>query len=648
MERDERAVHRWIGRTGKFLTAVVLLALLTVVEGCGQRRGGYGGGYGGGGGENSFWGGLPYTWGFQRPGFGEVLLSLIFGAAVGAFVSPRMGKLRKWLFLTVIALCLLDALFLPSPLCDVGWWVIGFVTALVLLQKLIEGRGGRQPKDTTFGSAEWATFDHLRDNKLIGQEGFLLGWFDTDKGRQPIHYTGDRHLLTVAPTRAGKGVSAIIPNLLSYKGSALVIDPKGENAMVTARQRRALGQTVHIVDPWGVVPDATAARFNPMDWLRADDPDVGENALMLADSMIVPSGGENAFWDEEAKSLLWGMILFVALDPLYAQTRTLGAVRDLLSEKPENVEAVLQAMLLHGNRIVSSTAARTMAKDPKMRANVFTNAQSHTHFLDSPRIRDSLSRSDFRFEDLKGTTATVYLVLPADRLNAYGRWLRMLIQQAITCNARNLTVTPAGGRPILFLLDEMAALGRLTMVEQAYGLMAGFGMQLWGIVQDLGQLDRIYDKGWETFIGNSGVLQYFGSRDEKTASYFSKLCGVSTIQKFSFSRTISRTLDALGMPGGKQFSEGSTQDSVARTLAMPDELMVLRKNQSLVLVENFNPIKAGKITWYDDDRFRQLGDNLRNRPAPPPPAVQSAVKPTVARAAPAVPASAAPATTRAV
>src|SRR5690606_14355419 len=151
--------------------------------------------------------------------------------------------------------------------------------------------------------------------------------------------------------------------------------------------------------------------------------------------------------------------------------------------------------------VVNAAGSRGMQKDEKLLSNVLSTAQSHTNMLESPRIRDSLSESNLRLEDLKTNKVTVYLILPADRLDTYGRWLRLLVQQALVVNARNVDVRPE--RPILFLLDEMAALGRLAMVEQAYGLMAGFGMQLWGIVQDLSQLKRIYGDGWETFIGNS-------------------------------------------------------------------------------------------------------------------------------------------------
>src|SRR3546814_286901 len=195
------------------------------------------------------------------------------------------------------------------------------------------------------------------------------------------------------------------------------------------------------------------------------------------------------------------------------------------------LKAVFTRMLDSEYHIVRSTGARCLQKDEKLLSNVIASTQAHTHFLDSARIRESLSASDFKFEDLKTKRMTIYLVLPADRLDTFGRWLRLLIQQALTVNARNIEIRPE--KPVLFLLDEMAALGRLTMVEQAFGLMAGYGIQMWGIVQDLSQLKRIYGDGWETFIANAGVLQYFGSRDRMSAEYFSALCGVTTIWNFS-------------------------------------------------------------------------------------------------------------------
>lgn len=546
---------------------------------------------------------------------GQLLLAGILGGAVGAFFSHKAKPFRRMLLIVSVVLAVLTAVSSRSSYGQ----IIAFVAAAVVVWNLLrEIAEKKRRKLTTFGSAEWATTEHLRQHGIIGDKGLRLGAFDdteeTGLVLHPLHYKGDRHLLTVAPTRSGKGVSAIIPNLLTYDGSVVVIDPKGENALITATRRgygdkergiAGLNQNVHVVDPWGITGFKSSG-FNPLDWLQAGDPDISENAMMLADSIIIPRGGDSGFWDDESKALLMGILLYVATDPREAAQRHLGRVRDIIVLGMDEFKLVLEQMYENSNPIVSSTAARTASKAVDLRANVLTSLQAHTHFLDSPRMRASLVKSDFRFEQLKEQPTSIYLVLPSDRLDTFGRWLRLLIQQAITVNARNISKKPP--KPILFLLDEMPSLGRLTMVEQAYGLMAGFGMQLWGIVQDLSQLERIYDKGWETFIGNSGVIQYFGSRDVKTAEYFSKLCGVSTIEKISISNTIARTFSGNGNSSSE--SQAVSEDVVARQLAHPDELMVLRKGSQILFVENSNPIAAKRVNWYENDTLRGLGVSL--------------------------------------
>jgi type IV secretion system protein VirD4 len=535
-----------------------------------------------------------------------VIVSVLLGAALGAFFSQRFKPYRRWILLSIAAVIGAFVLTLGAPFAYLGWAILGFVIAWTLLR--IAKALAKQEKVTVFGSAEWADRAHLIVKKLVGETGLWLGFFIDGEGEPlPLHYTGDRHILTIAPTRSGKGVSAIIPALLTYRGSVLVIDPKAENAKISALHRENMGQEVYRVDPWGI-SGAPAARFNPLDWLDANDPDVGENAMMLADALIVREGsGDDRFWDNEAIALLWGFILYAAIDPSYDGERSLGGVRDLICAGPRELDVVLSQMAQSPDRIISSTAIRTLGKEDKVRSNVFTTLQSHTHFLDSPSIRESLSCSDFKFADMKTKKMTVYLVLPADRLSTFGRWLRLLIQQAITENARNIEQRPE--QPVLFMLDEMAALGRLSKVEEAFGLMAGFGMQLWGIAQDASQLKRIYGDGWETFIANSGVLQYFGSRDDRTSSYFSKLCGVGTAIKNSMSRSITRSGN-----GGSSSQSWST-DYIARHLANPDELMRIHETKSVLLVENHNPIIAEKLTWYTDPRLKDKGVNLHEKTA---------------------------------
>jgi type IV secretion system protein VirD4 len=539
-----------------------------------------------------------------------ILLALAAGFVLGWFLSPRLAVLRNTLLILGGGLLCVKAV---SDNGQTGWTltvilaVLGFSFGFGVWFRLLVGRLGETP--STFGSARWASFDHLRRNRAFGLSGFRLGYFPAGKKWFPLHYAGDRHLLTVAPTRSGKGATMIISNLLTYAGSALVVDPKGENALITAQRRYAMGQSVHVVDPWGLVaPPGASARFNPLDWLDPADPDITENAMILADALAVKQGNNDPFWSEEAKALLQGVILYVATESREQGQRHLGRVRDLLLLDGEDMLALFRRMAASEHHVVASTGARCLQKEEKLLSNVVASAQAQTHFLDSPRIRASLSASDFKFDDLKATPMTVYLVLPVDRLAPFGRWLRLLIQQALTINARNIADKPE--RPILFLLDEMAALGRLAMIEQAYGLMAGFGMQLWGIVQDFSQLKTIYGEGYETFVSNAGVIQYFGSRDRATAEYFSALCGVTTV--WNFSTALARSFGVSGNHGNSSESSTDTTAATQRKLAYPDELMRIDPTRQILLIEHLDPILAHRRRWFNDPELKTLGRNLHD------------------------------------
>ena len=585
----------------------------------------------------------PSTWSFIKTRILPMLIGGGIGFMIGALFSPALREFRRYAGMALVALIFLYSLLGPMPVADILSYVIGGILFFVTLS--IGLRLGEQivasiwKRPTSLGSAQWANLIHLRTNGVIGCDGFILGEFVSGGGKNifPLQYQGERHLLTVAPTRSGKGVSSIIPNLLTYPGSAFVIDPKGENALITALRRGAgsaadnipgMGQNVVLVDPWNVAASKLKlkpASFNPIDWIKADDPDSAENAFLLADALVTSeSKGDDRFWDEEAKALLTGLILYVGTAEEEEGMRTLGRVRDLLTLDDDEFMIMLDKMYQHPNPIVRSTAARQASKEEKLFSSVLAGAQSHTHFLDSPRIRESLARSDFQFEDLKKNPTTVYLILPADRLKTFDRWLRLLIQQAITVNARNVEIKPE--KAILFLLDEMPTLGRLPALEQAYGLMAGFGMQLWGVVQDLSQLARVYgEHGWQTFISNSGVIQYFGSRDKMTAEYFSTLCGVTTVEIYNFSWAIGKAISFASSVTSSMTGGGSSTSSVTnstswtrtsgtneaqRQLAYPDELMVLKGNEQIIFLENLDPIPSRKIVWYENAVLKKLGINL--------------------------------------
>ena len=445
----------------------------------------------------------------------------------------------------------------------------------------------------THGSARFAT---KQETARLAQsaDGLLIGR-DVKTGKL-LRYVGAAHLLTIAPTRSGKGVGTIIPNLLTARRAVVCIDPKGENARITGRAREQLGP-LHILDPFGVTGRPSAA-FNPLAALDAASLDVAEDAASLADALVydTPNEGGEAHWNEEAKALIAGVILYVlAEEP--PERRTLATLRDLLTGAPEDFKALLtrmQGTAAAGN-LIARAANRHRGKSDAEAAGVLSTAQRHTHFLDSPRMTAVLGRSDFSFADLKAGLATVFLVLPPDRFTTYARWLRLMLTQSLQDMART-PVRPAA--PVLFLLDEFAALGHLAPIERAMGLMAGYGVQLWPILQDIHQLRATYGQRAGTFLSNAGMLQVFGVNDHESARLVSDLLGQETI----VFETASRALDSRD--SGLSYSEQHT----GRPLLTPDEVRNLPGSRALLFPAGKRPILVRKLRYYADAEFARLYD----------------------------------------
>lgn len=454
------------------------------------------------------------------------------------------------------------------------------------------GQGGAEAD--THGSARFATekevaaFTRSETGLLIGRHG---------QSRKLLRYDGPAHLLTMAPTRSGKGVGTIIPNLLVQKRSIICIDPKGENARVTARQRGSFG-AVHVLDPFGIT-GLSSACFNPLDMLDPDSPDVSEEAALLADALIYDEPGQSgeAHWNEEAKALITGILLLIAAcEP--EEKRNLSRLRECLTLAPDAFLDLLAVMakMPDCNGLIKRAANRHLAKSDREAGGVLSSAQRHTHFLDSPRMAGVLQRSDFAFSDLKTGIATVFLVLPPDRIATYSRWLRLMISQSLT----EMTRTPSSGStsPVLFLLDEFAALGYLPAVERAMGLLAGYGVQLWPILQDIHQLKATYGPRAGTFLSNAGVLQVFGVNDHDSAKMVSELLGQETVV-FS---TMSHNLDS------EQSGISHSQHHTGRALLTPDEVRQLPEHVELLFVARHKPIAAVKLEYFRDKEFAGMYD----------------------------------------
>ena len=441
--------------------------------------------------------------------------------------------------------------------------------------------------------------------KHQGGDGLLIG---RNPGTgQLLRYDGPAHLITLAPTRAGKGVGTVIPNLLAVERSVLVIDPKGENARIAGEARQRFG-TVHVLDPFEVSGHPSAC-YNPLDRLTPDSLDLGEDAASLTEALVMDPAGQvqEAHWNEEAKAILGGLIMFCVCHE-DSDRRSLATVREYLTLPPEKLRALLELMQDSdaAGGLISRAANRFLGKADREAASVLSNAQRHTHFLDSPRIARCLARSDFAFSDLRHRITSVFLVLPPNRMDAYSRWLRLLVSQALQDIARDAEVSATLAAPVdaqgasqrlftptLFLLDEFAALGRLEAVERAMGLMAGYGLQLWPILQDMSQLKDLYSDRANTFIANAGVQQVFGVNDFEPAKWLSQMIGQET----------SRFQTDSFKPGdGPSFSNYLT----GRDLLTPDEIMQMPPNVQLLRVQGQPSALAQKLRFYADPEFRGL------------------------------------------
>ncbi len=481
------------------------------------------------------------------------------------------------------------------PVFLVAWILVATVAVASSFVLTSAWRRGRRwsPSDS-HGTAHWGSGEPLHREK-----GLLLG----RQGQQLLRLAGEGHVLTVAPTRSGKGVSSVIPNLLDYPGAVLVTDPKGENYAVTARWRRDLGQPVHAFDPFGVARGE--ATYNPLDLIDAASAEAVDDARLLADMLVLPVGreGEQAFWNEEARGVLTGLILHVAASAP-PELRTLTHVRALLTMPPEPFADLLEEMRDSpaAGGLVARAAARLLQKAEKERSGVISTAQSHSHFLDSPRMARVLGRSTVDLSVLKREAVTLYLILPTDRIDAYARWLRLMIGCALLAIARTR------GQPkerVLFLLDEFAHLGRMHPVQRDIGLAGGFGVTFWLVVQDLSQLRSTYHETWPTFLANVDVLQAFGINDLETAEYLSKMTGEATIlvESEHHSRGVSR-----GPHAQRQLGTGRTRSEQGRRLLLPDEVRRLPSEVELLFVKGGAPLLVERLSYLRDRDFASRAD----------------------------------------
>jgi type IV secretion system protein VirD4 len=399
-----------------------------------------------------------------------------------------------------------------------------------------------------------------------------------------LSYDGERHLLLFGPNGSGKGTRLLVSNLLRLKDRSLVvIDPKGELTAITADYRRSIGDVV-VLNPFNVL-ELGGAGFNPLAALDPEAATFVDDASGLGEALIKIED-KDSHWSESAQSLLVALLMWEVQEAKRGgRAPLLENVRRMLTEPSEyergddgknrlvkGLRVTAAKMAAMGGFEIESLVGRFL-RDSDEIASIQSTADRQTNWMLSPLMRANMAKNDIDFADLKKRPITVYLILPAERMRTHSVWLRLVIVSALRA------LYKPGGVRALFMLDEFAQLGHLAPIEDAFGLVRGYGVQLWPVLQDLNQLKALYKDRWETFVGNAGVVQGFAPNDLTTAEWMSRRAGDTTVAAAGYNKG-----DAQSSAGHGSMSQSSglSYSQARRPLFLPQELMDFREGSGLL------------------------------------------------------------------
>lgn len=446
----------------------------------------------------------------------------------------------------------------------------------------------------THGSAAWGTVPEALHKGHIAPAAasFLLGRVPELMHEKENIFRYSGHLVVCAPTGSGKGIGSVIPNLLTYPGSAFVIDLKGENFAVTHEQRKALGSMPFKIDPFSVVKDSVNSRFNPLDDLDIENEDCISVSNSIASCLIMQEkAGELSHWDESAMNFIQGLILFVKT--LEAEKQTLGEVRRLLTTGKNEFDTTCAFMCTAKDTafgVIARAGNALVNKPEKERASIISSAARHTAFLDDPRISSALAGTDFDLMKIKEQPMSVFVILPPSKLAQNARFVRLILGSTLTALTSSEKQPP---HKVAFFLDEFAQLGYVEQIESAISLLRGYGACFIVYLQDLSQLKGIYKK-WQSFLANAAKV-FYGTSDFDTAKYVSESLGVQTIEQTS--NSTSQQLMKLG--GGTSTSISET----GRSLLTPDEVMRLGPENPIAIISGESPYLLKRLNYLTDAEF---------------------------------------------
>lgn len=472
------------------------------------------------GGKVAGWGGMVVL---------VLALPVLLPAALLSLLVVLAGVVALGLFgpVVLVGLVAFGALLVVAAFKRGGSWLLRFIFESIghseekinLARTVRDALGLKGSTITTQGKPRVMEGEELERYSMANRTAnrgatLLLG---TVNGK-PFTYQTEKHVYLTASSRSGKGRDLIIPNLCLYPESVFVLDPKGENCKVTAGQREKMGNRVAAFDPYELT-GRPGARFNPLAAINGGQ--MVRGADYLAEALII---GEDDHWNESARGLIRALVLYLLTasdEQLRGRARDLPSLRELLTGALDVTlkEDMANSPALDG--LVARLAESILDVSPNERGSIISTARRGTKWLDNPELAAMFRAGAdcISFDDLRDPQKrlSVFVCLPPDVFGTYPQVCRLLTTFALDTMMRTLT---GRKRPVMFILDELAQLKHLPIVERAFTLGAGFGIQVWAVFQSVEQAKKLYPL--DSLYGSAGFRGFFKIEDPESCEFASK------------------------------------------------------------------------------------------------------------------------------
>ncbi|MDV3467547.1 type IV secretory system conjugative DNA transfer family protein [Stenotrophomonas sp. C3(2023)] len=538
---------------------------------------------------------------------GSLLAALIAGEYLAGQFTLMLLKLRAplgldtyWSYVRAIDLPQVAPYVLKIKVAGGAGFGLPLLAWMALMVPLLRHKAAAVHGDARFASAgELAAQNMFKASAT----GIVVGKY---RGRL-LRLHGQQFVILAAPTRSGKGVGIVIPNLLEYQGSVLVLDIKLENHAKTSGWRQSQGQEVFLFNPFA--EDGRTHRWNPLHYI-ASDPVQRISDLMSVAAMLYPDGSDaQKFWVGQARNafMAFSLYLFDCHDDQIRRTfpdqdweyPTLGEIYRLSSGNGGDLRTYFSK--LSQRAFVSSDTRlafeNLMSQAEETFASIMGTFREPLNQFINPILDAATSGNDFLLTDVRRKKMSIYIGIQPNKLAEARVLINLMFSQLINLNTRELPQdNPELKHQCLLLMDEFTSIGKVDIIANAVSYMAGYNLRLLPIIQSMAQLDATYGKEVaRTLVTNHALQIIYAPREQQDANEYSDMLGYTTVR-------LRNTSQSRGRHGSVSYSESEQR----RALMLPQELKAMGADKQVFLYEGVaNPVMCQKIRYYNDPYFKK-------------------------------------------